>query len=210
MTIDVPRLLACGVRPTQAKLFAPHLDKAFKRFDIRTNLQQAAFIAQAMHESANFTHLEESLYYKTPQAIFNAYRRLQPLGLGTLASYCRKPKELANLAYANINGNGDVSSGDGWRYRGRGLFQLTGRAIYMAAGDAAGRPYKDHPELVLQPEDAVMTAGWYWATTGCNKMAEQGEFDRTTRRINGGNNGEVERRALYAAAQEALSHVSIV
>lgn len=203
--IDIPRLIACGVPPTQARLFAPWIDAACKRFDIHTTMQQAGFIAQAMHESANFSHLEESLWYTKPENIQRAFKRLGVMSYGDLAPYCKQPEKLANLAYANWNGNGDTSSDDGWRYRGGGIFQLTGRAIYMAAGDAAGKDYKEHPEWVrTNPEDAAMTAGWYWSSTRCNDMMANGDFDKTTRRINSGNNGESDRRAKFAACLEAL------
>lgn len=203
--IDATKLIACGVNPTQAKLFAPHIQAACERFRINSPAQQAAFIAQAMHESANFTRLEESTYYSKPETIFNTFKRLRPLGMGMLAGYCKAPQALANLAYANINGNGDESSGDGWRFRGRGLFQLTGRANYMAAGDAAGKDYKGHPELVAQPQDAALTAGWFWDTRGLNQLMLRDGIDAVSRRINGGANGLEDRRRLYAACLEVLS-----
>lgn len=202
--IDTLKLIACGVHPTQAKMFAPHLVAACERFDIRTTMQQAAFVAQAMHESSRFTRLEENTYYSMPETIYRTFRRLQHLGIGGLAPYCKRPEALANLAYANLNGNGDESSGDGWRYRGRGLFQLTGRGNYMAAGDAAGRDYKAHPELVAQPQDAAMTAGWFWSSLSLNPLAAQGNIDAVSRKINGGSNGLVERATYYRNCLEAL------
>lgn len=202
--VDITKLIACGVHPTQAKLFAPHIQTACTRFRINNAMQQAAFIAQAMHESTDFTRLEESTYYRKPETIYNTFKRLRPLGLGMLAGYCKAPQALANLAYANVNGNGDESSGDGWRYRGRGLFQLTGRANYMAAGDAAGKPYKEHPELVAQPQDAALTAGWFWDGRGLNALAAQGDIDTVSRRVNGGTNGLDERRVLYHTCLEVL------
>ena len=203
--ITVQSLIAAGVQPTQAKQFAPHIEAACQRFEIKTLSQRAAFIAQAMHESRNFTRLEESTYYSTPERIHAVFARLRTVPLGTLAAcYVKKPQALANLAYANINGNGDESSGDGWRYRGRGLFQLTGRANYMAAGDAAGRPYKEQPELVAQPLDAAMTAGWFWSTSRLNSVLDRGGVDQVSKRVNGGHNGLVERRELYRRVLESM------
>ena len=203
--ITVQSLIAAGVQPTQAKQFAPHIEAACQRFEIKTLSQRAAFIAQAMHESRNFTRLEESTYYSTPERIHAVFDRLRAVPLGTLAAaYVKKPQALANLAYANINGNGDESSGDGWRYRGRGLFQLTGRANYMAAGDAAGRPYKEQPELVAQPLDAAMTAGWFWSTSRLNSVLDRGGVDQVSKRVNGGFNGMVERRELYRRVLESM------
>lgn len=203
--IDVARLIACGVGPTQAKVFAPLLAEVCERFDIRKGALQAAFVAQAMHESTRFTRLEESTYYSTPENIHRAFLRLRNVPLASLAAgYIKKPQALANLAYANVNGNADEASGDGWRYRGRGLFQLTGRANYMAAGAALGRPYKEQPELAAQPLDAAMTAGWYWAASRLNTVMERGGIDVVSKRINGGENGLKERRELYRQCLEAL------
>ena len=203
--ITTQSLIAAGVQPTQAKQFAPHIEAACQRFEIKTLSQRAAFIAQAMHESRNFTRLEESTYYSTPERIHAVFDRLRAVPLGTLAAaYVKKPQALANLAYAHINGNGDESSGDGWRYRGRGLFQLTGRANYMAAGDAAGRPYKEQPELVAQPLDAAMTAGWFWSTSRLNSVLDRGGVDQVSKRVNGGHNGLVERRELYRRVLESM------
>lgn len=203
--ITTQSLIAAGVQPTQAKQFAPHIEAACQRFEIKTLSQRAAFIAQAMHESSNFTRLEESTYYSTPERIHATFARLRTVPLATLgAKYIKNPQALANLAYANINGNGDESSGDGWRYRGRGLFQLTGRANYMAAGDAAGRPYKEQPELVAQPLDAAMTAGWFWSTSRLNSILDRGGVDQVSKRVNGGFNGMIERRELYRRVLESM------
>jgi putative chitinase len=203
--IDVAKLIACGVGPKQAKVFAPHLVAACERFEIRAVSTVAAFIAQAMHESTNFTRLEEGLYYSTPENIHRAFARLRGVPLGVLAAgYTKKPQALANLAYANVNGNGDESSGDGWKFRGRGCFQITGRANYLAAAAASGRPYKDQPELVAQPLDAAMTAGWFWSSARLNSIMERGGIDAVSKRINGGTNGLVERREIYQRCVKAL------
>ena len=203
--ITIQNLIAAGVQPTQAKQFAPHIEAACERFEIKTLSQRAAFIAQAMHESSNFTRLEESTYYSTPERIHNTFARLRNVSAAVLGvNYVKKPQALANLAYAGINGNGDEASGDGWRYRGRGLFQLTGRANYLAAGDATGRDYKAQPELVAQPLDAAMTAGWFWSTARLNSILDRGGVDQVSKRVNGGYNGIVERRELYRRVLEAL------
>lgn len=203
--IDVARLIACGVHPTQARVFAEPLQVAIERFEIKSLPCRAAFIAEAAVESVDFAQLEEGLYYRAPERIHAVFKRLRGVPLGTLANgYIKNPKALANLAYANVNGNGDESSGDGWKYRGRGLFQLTGRANYMACGAALGRPYKEQPELVAQPMDAAMTAGWYWAASRLNSIMERGGIDAVSRRINGGENALVERRDRYALCVKAL------
>jgi len=130
----------------------------------------------------------------------------QVTSLADAATLCRNPQALANRVYANRLGNGDESSGDGWKYRGRGLFQLTGRAEYMAAGDALGQDYKAQPDLVAQPEDAAMTAGWYWASANLNDLADSAQIDAITRRINGpGMAAADDRRSAYDEALRAFA-----
>lgn len=203
--IDLPRLIACGVGPTAARAFEPHLTIACAQFGIVTLMQQAGFIAQAMHESANFTHLEESLYYSTPQNITRAFDRLKQLDLNELAKLCRNPRALAIAAYSYRNGNGPPESQDGWTYRGAGLFQLTGRSNFEAAGNALSRPYGQQPGLLRVPGlDAAMSAAWFWSVKGCNAMMTNGQFDETTHIINGGMNGAADRRALYSTCLEVF------
>lgn len=181
----IERLIAAGVHPTQAKAFGDPLKAAMALFDISTKERQAAFLAQCMVESQGFTRLEENLYYTTParvNAFFSAITTDADAAL-----YIRNPKALANKVYANRNGNGDEASGDGWEFRGRGLFQLTGRANYKQASEGAnmGAVYLNRPSLVAAPPDASLTAAWYWGSKGMNQLIDAGDFDRTTRMING-------------------------
>ena len=206
--ITLPLLIACGVRPTQARQFAEPLAEACARFEIFSREQIAAFLAQCMHESSAFVHLEEDLYYTNPVRVcelfrsgfdLNRDRRIDASEIEFAKAYTRNPKALANRAYANRNGNGDEASGDGWRFRGRGGFQLTGRANYSAASASLGVDLVAAPELVAQPTGASLTSAWYWASTGCNDMMlGGGDFDTTTLRINGrGMVGAKERRDLF-------------
>ncbi len=201
--ITVAALIACGVQPTQAKLFAPYIDQTCKRFDIWSPMLRAAFIAQAMHESMSFTRMEESLYYRSPDRI----RGVWPSRFKTAADAAHlimDPKGLANAVYSNRLGNGDPASGEGWKYRGRGIFMLTGCANYMVAGDALGQDFKRHPELVSMPEHAAMTAGWFWKTRGCNEAMTSHGLDATSQLINGGMVGAADRRELYSTCREVI------
>jgi putative chitinase len=182
--IDVARLVAAGVAPTQARAFAEPLRAACALWGIDTPVRVAAFLAQAMHESARLTRLEESLYYTTPERI----RAIWPTRVNSLdlaARLTRSPERLANLVYANRNGNGDVNSGDGWAFRGRGIFQLTGRANYTAAQVACNRPWVAEPWRVAEPSDACMSAAWYWHSNALNSLADTMQVDKITRAING-------------------------
>lgn len=203
--ITIQTLVAAGIGPTQARLFADPLVAASMLYGIDTPARIAAFVAQAAHESVNFTRLEENLYYSNPERILQVFRRLRSRGLSGVVPLTRNPQALGNAAYAGINGNGSEASGDGWRYRGRGLFQLTGRANYQAAQEAIGRPYISQPDLVAQPSDAVLTAAWYWHSNGCNEMADAGAIDQITRAINGpAMLAAAERRNLFDDALRAF------
>jgi putative chitinase len=184
MQITIMLLIACGIGPTQARIFEGPLQIACSRFLITTRARIAAFVAQASHESQGFTRLEENLYYSTAERILQVFPS-RVADLADAARLIRNPQGLANRVYANKLGNGDEASGDGWRYRGRGLFQLTGRANYMAAGDAIGMDYKREPDLVGQPLHASLTAAWFFATIGGNELADSSQIDEITRKING-------------------------
>lgn len=180
----IDALIRAGVGPTQARMFAEPLEAAMALHDILTPRRKAAFIAQAMLESARFTRMEENLFYTTPARIAAVWpsRFKNPTDA---TPYARDPKKLANKVYAERNGNGDEDSGDGWRYRGRGIFQLTGRSNYAKASNGLGRNYLAAPETVALPTDACLTAAWYWRSNGCNEAVDAGNFDATTRKING-------------------------
>jgi putative chitinase len=202
--LTVRTLIDAGVAPTQARLFAQPLDAACALYGINGRFAVAAFLAQALHESARLTALEESLWYREPVRIASIFRSAfrSP---SEAEPYARAPERLASRAYANRLGNGDEASGDGWRYRGRGLFQLTGRDNYRRAALAIGRPYLEQPDLVAQPHDAALTAAWYWSSRKLNEVALMNDIDAITRAINGpAMLGRRERADLYAQALEAL------
>lgn len=182
--ITVASLIAAGIGPTQARLFAAPLAAACERFDIVKPARVAGFVAQCNVESAGFTRLEENLRYRTPEVLDRTFRAVR--GLGDAAQLIAAgPQAIANRVYADRLGNGNEASGDGWRYRGRGLKQLTGRDNYADAEEALGRPYLAHPELVAEPEDACLTAAWFWHTHKCNVLADSGQWDAITRIVNG-------------------------
>ncbi|TPE62849.1 glycoside hydrolase family 19 protein [Sandaracinobacter neustonicus] len=184
MTPTVEQLVAAGIGPTAARQFQPVLAAPLARFGITTPRRVAAFLAQCHVESAGFTALEENLMYTSATRL----RRIWPSRFAdenAATPFVRNPRRLANRVYANRNGNGPEASGDGWRYRGRGLKQLTGRANYRDAGAATGRPYADKPDLLQDPADAVLTAAWFWQAKGCNELADAWAIDSITRRVNG-------------------------
>lgn len=203
--ITAQQLIDCGIDRDVAGQFELPLDAAMTAFSINTPKRAAAFLAQAAHESIGFTRLQENLSYSTPERLMEVFKG-RFTGLADAAQYLRQPEKLANRVYANRLGNGDTASGDGWKYRGRGLFQLTGRANYMAAGDGLGTDYKANSDLVAEPPDAAFTAAWYWAVGSLNAMADLGQIDTITRRINGPVMlGKDERREMYERFLKALA-----
>lgn len=184
MIITVASLIAAGIAPTQARVFAEPLSAACARFAIHTPARIAAFLGQCSMESAGFTRLEENLFYTTPERI-RAVFPSRVKSLADAAQLTRNPQALANRVYAGRLGNGDEASGDGWRYRGRGLVQLTGRDNYVAAADALALQLVTNPEQVAEPAAACMTAAWFWHARKLNILADSAQWDAITRAVNG-------------------------
>ncbi len=201
--ITVEKLIACGVHPTQAKVYSPLLNSVFLEFKIDTVNKQAAFIAQVMHESRNFTATEESLFYSNPARISEVWPTRFPTA-ASASHLAKNPQKLANAVYSNRMGNGSPESGDGWKYRGRGLLQVTGKSMYGALSLELDIDCLNCPEMLATYELAARSAGWVWVLKGCNIIMANGEFDKTTKVINGGRTGEKERRALFATCMETI------
>lgn len=163
------------------------LNETFDRFGIETPRQQAAFIGQCGHECGNFKILEENLNYRAATLMKLWPKRFPNQQVAD--SYAGNPKKIANMVYASRMGNRDESSGDGYRFRGRGCIQLTGHANYFHAGQALGVDFVMEPDLVATPKFAALTAGWFWSTHDCNRLAEAADWPSLTKKINGGTIG---------------------
>jgi putative chitinase len=179
-------------------------------YDINTPRRVAAFIAQCSHESGGFAVLKENLNYK-PQALRRLFPKYFPDDV-IAGQYCSKPNKqeaIANRIYANRMGNGDESSGDGHRFCGRGLIQLTGRANYQNFADSIevdGRSLKieEVPEYLETFEGAAQSACWFWETNNLNRWADDGDILTLTKRINGGTIGLEDRKKHYEHALHVL------
>lgn len=191
--ISVASLVAAGVQPTQARAFADPLRAACALFAIDTPRRIGAFLGQALVESTGLTRLEENCYWTTPERIHRFFPSRVP-SVAAAIPLARNPARLASVVYANKNGNGDAASGDGWAYRGRGLFQLTGRGNYERAAAQLLRPYVEAPELVALPSDACLTAAWYWSSIGGNRLADDWKIAALTRAVNGPASDQAARR----------------
>ena len=159
-----------------AGVFVSALNTAMGRYGIVGTLRVAAFIAQVGHESGQLRYVRE-IWGPTAQ----------------------------QTGYEGRADLGNAVKGDGSKYRGRGLIQITGRANYAACGEALGLDLINNPELLEQPQHAAMSAAWFWSTKGLNTLADQGEFVKITRRINGGLTGQDDRQALYDKALKVLA-----
>lgn len=185
-----------------AGVFVSALNDAMARFKIHSRLRKAAFLAQVGHESGQLRTLVENLNYSAEGLIKTWPKRFN---LGTAVSVARKPEQIANIVYASRMGNGPAVTGDGWRYRGRGLIQITGWVNYQACGAALGLDLLTKPELLEKPAYAALSAAWFWSSSGLNELADAGHYEAITRRINGGLSGQADRLKLWARAAAVLA-----
>lgn len=175
-----------------------------EEFDITTDARLAMFLAQTGYESSQFNILRELMSYQTVAKLRAVFPREFPDDDAALR-YVLNPTGLANFLYANKNGNGDVASGDGFKYRGGGLIQLTGRGNYRAVGEALGLDLETRPKQIEQEPIAARTAGFFWKQNDLNAAADAGDFDYTTRRVNGAAmEGAAERKELWLKLVQQL------
>jgi len=234
----LPCLVALTGRPAQeVSAWADPLAVTMLTFDISTPPQMAAFLANVLHESASLRRLEENLDY-TAQRLsvvwphrFHVAPDDPAQGLRDANAFSHHPELLANAVYANRLGNGDEASGDGWRFRGRGLLQITGRDLYQAffgdlrtvlqrviqaTGNPAYQAVRDAlgptpalwPDLLIEPDLAALSAGWYWERIGANALVQEDNpdaFEHLTRAINGQLTGLEARTALWSQARTVLA-----
>jgi putative chitinase len=201
MTPAQLKLILPGV--LDPNVWAKALNDAATEFDFASNTRMAAFVAQVGHESMNLNRLRENLSYSI-RGLMATWPKRFPTEAAA-APFARNPERLANFVYANRLGNGEFASGDGWRFRGGGCIQLTGRANYREAGAALGEPLEISPQKIQIPSVAARAAGWFWKTHGCNELADAGDFDKITETINGpAMLGAAERRELWQKAKQVL------
>jgi putative chitinase len=178
--------------------FLEPINKTLEHFEINTPQRIAMFLAQVGHESGGLQHVVENLNYRADRlpVVFPRYfKDVDP------NAYGRNPEKIANRVYANRMGNGPESSGDGYRYRGRGLIQLTGHDNYARFAHDMGMSVEEAVDYLTTHEGAAMSAGWFWSKNGLNAIADRGDIVAATKRINGGTIGLADRQAHY---QEAL------
>lgn len=203
-----PQLLvdALGSTPADAVRFADALEDAATLYEIDTAQRLAAFLAQVGHESQGLRRTSENLNYSASRLLAvwpSRFTNSQAVAVE------HNPEAIANHVYGGRLGNNE--DGDGWRYRGRGLIQLTGRRNYEAITEELAEKIGSVPDFVLQPDLlenprwAALSAGAYWDSRHLNALADAGKFDAIGRAINGGDNGKEDRQARHKRALKVLS-----
>lgn len=182
-------------------------NKVLPSFEINTPLRVCHFLAQIIHESGYLRAKVENLNYSS-QALSRVFSKYFPSN-SIAEEYERQPEKIANRVYANRMGNGDEDSGDGWKYRGRGLIQLTGKDNYKSCGNNLGLDLVNNPDLIINdPEVNVKTACWFWKKNDLNSLADKDDITSITKRINGGINGLTDRKNKLDVCKKVLGLIS--
>jgi putative chitinase len=225
MTPSIDHIVAGGVRRDAAERWVDGVRAACLEYQINSPERIAAFLSQCAHESAGFTALQENLNYRAvtmagvwptrfavripdPKDPKKTIPQKGPDGRNIPNKFAlaieRQPEMIANAVYGGRMGNGPIESGEGWKYRGRGLKQLTGKDNYTRCGKALSIDLVENPDLLLQPGPAARSAAWFWGTNGCNAFADKGDVEGLTRRINGGLIGIDDRKKRYNNIMTAM------
>lgn len=187
----------------ECEYYIDALNKILPQFQINTNIRLAHFLAQILHESGNLKYKSENLNYSASalRSVFAKYFPNDEIA----KEYERKPEKIANRVYCARMGNGIESSGDGWKYRGRGLIQLTGHDNYKACGEALKLELLEDPDLLCNKSEVIVaSACWYWNSRNLNALADKDDIVGITKKINGGTNGLEDRKNNLTIAKSIL------
>ena len=220
MTPNVNHMVAAGIKRDVAEKWLPYVEQALARFDILSEKQVAAWLAQTAHESGGYVQLSENLNYSDIGLAGtwpNRFAEIDPAtkkpkkdakGFNIPNKFAkalhRNPEAIANVVYGGRLGNGPIESGEGWKHRGMGLKQLTGKENQKKCGDALGVDFIAKPELLLQPEYASLSAAWFWVDKKCGQLADADDFVGLTKRINGATIGLADREKRYKSVLESI------
>lgn len=223
MIVELKHLQAVKVKEPEKWL--PFIRETCEKYQINTKNRIASFLAQTAHESGGYTMLEENLNYSdaTMAAVWPprfAVQEPDPNRPGKTRAkkdeknknipnafakaLHRKPEAIANTVYSNRMGNGTIESGEGWKHRGMGLKQLTGKDNHKRCGDALGADFVTSPELLLEPKWAALSAGWFWSANKLDVFADNDDIKGQTIKINGGTIGLADREARYKACLASM------
>ena len=193
-------LLRTVTTPELAAKWYTALNETCKEFGIDTPFRIAGFISNTAHESAGFKFVKENLNYSAASLMRVWLSRFPTVQIAQ--QYAMNPEKIANRAYADRMGNGDEKSGDGWKYIGRGLIQLTGKNNYVAYSLACDNEALQHPEIVEQPKYAAESAGWFWNVNKLNTLADAQDGVGMRKRVNRGFNGRDDVQMKYSQVMD--------
>jgi len=199
-------MLHCITTPELADRWVNALNETCEEFAIDTPFRIAGFLSNVAHESAGFKFVRENLNYSAA-SLMRVWPSRFP-NLEVAQRYAMQPEKIANRAYADRMGNGDEASGDGAKFLGRGLIQLTGKNNYVAYSMACDNEALQHPEIVEQPKYAAESAGWFWNVNRLNTLADAQDVGGMCRRINGGYNGLDDRQMKYSKLMDYFDQAS--
>lgn len=205
ITLELLQKLCPKTKVNVLQVYAEPLHEVAEYYDMYVNMHRAAaFVAQTAHESGGFNFVKENLNYsaKGLMTTFKKYFPTEELA----KQYERKPEKIANRVYANRMNNGDEASGDGYKFCGRGLIQLTGRANYTKFAEDLGISLDETVAYLETPAGAVSSAGWFWDNNNLNQYCDKDDFVTLTKRINGGTIGLEDRKHHYHLALDLLEH----
>ncbi len=207
MQITAPQLIrALGCTSGTANKWAPVLNTAMAEFDIDTAMEIAGFVAQCAHESANFSRLRENMNYSADGLLRTFPKYFAGKSNSFINSYARNPERIGNYVYANRYGNGPESSGDGYRYRGGGLIQLTFKVNYIDIGKRLNLDLVSNPATITIPLVAARAAACYWKTCGLNEIViKDYNMKDETKIVQGGSLGLDHRNSLFLKLLGALN-----
>jgi putative chitinase len=203
VTLELLRSICPKTKPEVLTRYVKPLNDTAEYYNLNDNPKRlAAFLAQIAHESGGFNFVMENLNYSA-KGLVGTFKKYFPTE-EIAKQYERKPEKIANRVYANRMGNGDENSGDGYKYRGRGLIQLTGKFNYTKFSQSIDLSLDETVKYLETPEGAVASAGWFWDNNKLNRFCDNDDFITLTKRINGGTIGLADRKHHYEIALKVL------
>jgi len=203
VTLELLVAICPNTKKTVLEKYVDSLNEVAEYYDMTKNpARLASFLAQVAHESGGFNAVKEGLNYSVTglRATFGKYFPNNEIAM----NYARKPELIANRVYANRMGNGSEESGDGYKFCGRGLIQLTGRDNYIKFANDLNMSIEETVEYLQTPEGACASAGWFWDNNNLNSYCDRNDFTGLTKRINGGINGLADRKHHFDIALNML------
>lgn len=203
LTIEQLHEINGKLNKAECEYYLDALNEVLPKYEINTKLRLCHFLSQVIHESGHLKYKVENLNYssKALRSVFCKYFKTDAVA----NEYARKPEKIANRVYADRMGNGNEVSGEGWKYRGRGLLQLTGKCNYKECGEYLGLDLVNNPDLICNdPKVNIMSACWYWHKNKLNELADKDDCKSCTKKINGGLNGYDDRTKILCTAKSIL------